>query len=130
MFTPRSYEEESLLWHRSGAWRQPTSYDRAQFHLIPEAILNAVPRSLTTDAKQREAWKCSLIENGFHIPSAILVLFALLADLVQSCELPPCIYAADEAYLRTAAWGSVWWPGVVQHHPALEFAQLEYSKLA
>jgi len=118
-FTPLSYEEESLLWHASGAWRQPTAYDRAQFHLIPEAVLDALPRSLNSDAKKREAIKCSLIGNGFHVPSVVVILFAILADLAQATAVPSCIYAADEAFLRKAAWNSVWWPNVVQEHPAL-----------
>lgn len=33
--------------------------------------------------------------------------------------VPPCFYRNDEEYLRAAAWGTVWWPSVVETSPYL-----------
>ena len=114
-----AYESESLLWKRD-QWRVPTALDKAQVHLIPASVVEALPRSLHRKKQnEQEDKRACLIGISFHIPSVALTLFIILADFAGAQQTPAPIYRSDEVYLRVATWNTVWWPGVVESFPGV-----------
>ena len=67
-FHPEAYRRGSLLW-KGDQWRVPCAGERLCMHAFPTAALDGVKGK--KDWKQREATRCSLVGNGFHLPSLL-----------------------------------------------------------
>ena len=80
-FPVHQYEQKALLWKES-CWRTPSAAERAAIMGVPPSMLEAAtaPEPLLRGAT--EDLRCSLVGNGFHIPSLMLVI-------VLSCALLP-----------------------------------------
>ena len=82
-FPPSAYEEQSVLW-RKDAWRQPTPSERAQMMGVPPSAVASVPAPMP---KKRQLQN-SLLGNGFHLPS-VLVMLCFLPQLMEAKVPPP-----------------------------------------
>ena len=111
-FPPGSYESHSLLWRRD-EWRQPNSAERCATMCIPPAAV----MSVNTPPAKREQQRNSLIGNGFHIPS-IMILLRLLPHLLQAKFVHPTIDPGD-GVLQARFQGTVWEPGRLDVWPHL-----------
>eukprot|EP00434_Breviolum_minutum_P039847 symbB.v1.2.035390.t1/scaffold4753.1/size44016/3 len=111
-FPPGSYESHSLLWRRD-EWRQPNSAERCATMCIPPAAV----MSVNTPPAKREQQRNSLIGNGFHIPS-IMILLTLLPHLLQAKFVHPTIDPGD-GVLQARLQGTVWEPGRLDVWPHL-----------
>ena len=114
-FPPASYEESSLLW-KGDVWRQPTPDERSQLMGIPPAATSAVQGSETRRVQVRN----SLLGNGFHLPS-IMVLLCTLPSLCAS-KCPPSLQPLDEMALKMRLEGTIWESGRIQSFPGLKDA--------
>ena len=74
-YPPAAYEAKNLLW-RGEDWRQPTARERACIHEVPFDILK--PCDEIQDADLREATRASLLGNGWHMGTFLVVLFMLI----------------------------------------------------
>lgn len=110
-FPPGSYEERSLVW-KNAEWRQLEPSERAQIMGIPVAALAAVPGG----PDQRLAKQNSLIGNGFHIPS-ILVLLMMLHQLLEAKIAKPL--PGPDFEFRNRLNHTVWEPGRLESMPVL-----------
>lgn len=81
-FPPGAYEEHSLVWKRDHC-RTLEPSERAQAMCVPIAAVTAT----TGPAEQRRAKQNSLLGNGFHIRS-ILVILMLLPQLLEAKLIP------------------------------------------
>ena len=77
-FPPGAYVESSLLW-KGEQWRTPSPSERAQMLGAPPSATAAVTGSQDDRVRLRN----SLLGNGFHVPS-IMVLISLLAGLCDT----------------------------------------------
>ena len=111
-FPPGSYESHSLLWRRE-EWRQPNSSERCAMMCIPPAAV----MSVHTPPAKREQQRNSLVGNGFHIPS-IMILMTLLPNLLQAKFIHPQIDPGDNG-LQSRLQGTVWEPGRLDVWPHL-----------
>eukprot|EP00435_Cladocopium_sp_Y103_P025477 s1719_g6.t1 len=114
-FPPGAYEEHSLLW-KQDLWRTPTPSERAQAMGVPLAAVAAVqgPPEL------RRAKQNSLLGNGFHIPS-ILVLLMLLPQLFEAKLLRQP--RTPDFELRERLSHTIWAPGRLDTMPDLLSAE-------
>lgn len=112
-FPPSAYEEGSLLW-KSDQWRQPSADERSQIMGIPPAVTRSVPGSQSVRTQVRN----SLLGNGFHLPS-IMILLTLIPFLCEA-KMSPSILPADEQDLRDRVAGTVWEPGRLESFPGLK----------
>ena len=87
-----AYESESLLWNRD-QWRVPTALGKAQIHMIPASVTEALSRSLQRKKQdEQEDRRASPVGNSFHIPSVALILFIILTDFSRVQAIPAVIY--------------------------------------
>ena len=112
-FPVESYEEVSLAW-KGESWRTLTPDERALIHGIPpDAVGNATLKAMPENKRVqiRNSW----IGNGFHIPSLVLVLWALVAE---GCSLRTPLQCVSEQHLRASIPGSAFDIAVLQalHH--------------
>eukprot|EP00434_Breviolum_minutum_P017681 symbB.v1.2.015606.t1/scaffold1172.1/size134038/3 len=112
-FPPSAYEEGSLLW-KSDQWRQPSADERSQIMGIPPAVTRSVPGSQAVRTQVRN----SLLGNGFHLPS-IMILLTLIPFLCEA-KMSSSILPADEQALRDRVAGTVWEPGRLESFPGLK----------
>ena len=112
-FPPTAYEERSLLW-RGDLWRVPSPAERAEVMGFPPGLLR--PVAGTQD--QRVQIQNSLVGNGFHIPS-IMLLLCLLPQLLQAKFVAPHLDDAQEVALLGRLEGTVWQPGRIDTFPGL-----------
>eukprot|EP00435_Cladocopium_sp_Y103_P006376 s317_g2.t1 len=110
-FPPGSYEERSLVW-KGDDWRQLEPGERAQVMGVPQAATAAIQGP----ASQRRAKRNSLIGNGFHLPS-ILVILMMLPQLLEA-KLAPAMQSPDYQ-LRARLHNSVWEPDRLATMPGL-----------
>ena len=111
-FPPSAYEEQSLLW-RQDEWRQPFPSERAQMMGVPPSAVAAVSATMP---KKRQLQN-SLIGNGFHLPS-ILILLCLLPQLLEAKVTPP-LTPLGERELHQRIVNTVWEPGRIDSFPGL-----------
>ena len=111
-FPPGSYEDASLMW-RKNEWRQPSTLERCQLMGIPPSVLDSV----SGPPDRRRQVQNSLIGNGFHIPS-IMLLLCLLPQLLDA-KIPSPLLDYDEHSLATRLEMTVWAPGRLQTFPGL-----------
>ena len=114
-YPPGAYEAKSLLW-RGAEWRQPTSREPAFIHDVPFDILK--PCDAIQDADLREATRASLLGNGWHMGTFVVVLFMLIrlgeASAPHFCEsVHKYDYFGDGMHLRSRLAGTVSNPGRV-----------------
>ena len=114
LFPPAAYEPNRLLCrdvNGRSEYRVPNAREKAAMHLIPECLLSGFPS---------EAGKASAVGNSFHIPSLALILLIFFQSMHPVVAIDPRLaYGPEEAYLRRAAAGTVWEPGVVQSFPGV-----------
>lgn len=110
-FPPGAYEEQSLVWKRD-QWRTLEPSERAQAMGVPIAAVAAT----TGHAEQRRAKQNSLLGNGFHLPSVIVILLMLPQLLEAKLVRQP---AAPDSALRARLHLTVWEPGRLDHMPGL-----------
>ena len=103
-FPPGSYEEGSLVW-RDEHWRQPSVLERCQLMGIPPSVLDSVPGP----PERRRQVQNSLIGNGFHLPS-IMLLLCLLPQLLEG-KIPTPVLDYEEQALVARLDNTVWAPG-------------------
>ena len=111
-FPPGAYEERCLVWHGE-SWRTPSPNERCELMGLPPDLLSPVAGSQARRTQARN----SLVGNGFHIPSIILLL-CLIPQVLEAkicTSLPP----ADESALRSRLRGTVWEPGTIEVFPGL-----------
>ena len=111
-FPPGAYESHSLLWRRDD-WRQPSSAERCALMGIPPAAV----MSVHTPPARREQQRNSLIGNGFHIPS-IMILMTLLPHVLQAKFIHHPLDPGDGP-LKARIAGTVWEPGRLEVWPHL-----------
>lgn len=121
-FPPGAYEDHSVLWNRD-RWRQPSSTERCGVMGLPPACVAHFPQGQSP--AQREQGRNSLIGNGFHLPS-VMMLMCLLPSLIQakiSVVPPPATFDT----LSNRLVGTVWepgrlevWPGLLGGHEVVE----------
>ena len=108
-FPVESYEEVSLAW-KGNAWRTLTPDERALMHGIPpDAVGNATLKKMP-ESKRVQIRNC-WIGNDFHIPSLVLVLWALVAE---GCSLRVPLQCVSEQHLRACVSGSAFDTAVLQ----------------
>ena len=116
-YPPAAYEERHLLW-RGDEWRPASARERAAIHELPYDLLK--PCDEIQDPEKREAARASLIGNGWHMGTFLVVLF-MLFQLAEPCPraqvVKPQQYAQDEWELRQRVRGSIFEPGKVFHAP-------------
>ena len=97
-FPPAAYEAESLLW-KQDEWRQPTPMERAQIHGLPPGLVQAIQAETSS---QKIARQNSIVGNGFHLPSVMLVLLILfqLAPAADTASVYLGLPDAQESALR------------------------------
>lgn len=113
-FPPGAYEEHSLLWNRE-RWRQPSSTERCGVMGLPPACVAHLPQGYSP--AQREQTRNSLIGNGFHLPS-VMILMCLLPALIEAkitITPPPVAFDA----LAERLTGTIWEPGRLEAWPGL-----------
>ena len=105
-FPPSSYEEASLLW-KDGTWRQLAPAERAAIMGIPATALDEVAPHL--QRPDRVAKLNSILGNGFHLPSLMLVLLVLfqLTDQAMAAQVPWPWSSSAEVRLRARVAGSI-----------------------
>ena len=112
-YPPAAYEARSLLW-RGEEWRQPTAREWACIHKVPFDILK--PCDKIQDADLREATRDSLLGNGWHMGTFLVVLFMLIqlgesrAPLFRETKHTFDDFD-DELHLRSRLSGTVFEPG-------------------
>ena len=106
-FPPSAYEEQSLVW------RKPLPSERAQIMGVPPSAVAAVSAPMP---KKRQAQN-SLLGNGFHLPS-LLVILCFSPQLLDAKMAPP-LTTQGEQDLRQRLVGTVWEPGRIQQFPGL-----------
>ena len=111
-FPPGSYEDVSLVW-REQEWRQPSVFERCQLMGIPPSAVESV----SGPPDRRRQQQNSMIGNGFHLPSIVLLL-CLLPQLMDA-KLPPPLFDVEEVGLASRLVGTVWEPGRLQSFPDL-----------
>ena len=79
-FPPMAYEAESLLW-KGQQWRQPYPHERAAMLGLPPDCLQSVTLA---NRDQTTAARNSLLGNGFHVPSIMLVFSIMLSSAASS----------------------------------------------
>ena len=102
-FPPGAYEERSLVW-KTDAWHPLEPSERGQIMGLPVAAASAVQGG----PDQRRAKQNSLIGNGFHIPS-ILVLLMLMPQLLEAKMTKQPV--SPDFDLRDRLRNTVWAPG-------------------
>ena len=119
-FPPRAYEARMLVWKGSDPplWRTLSSAERLAICGFPVAAVDEV---LQSDRGPGEARKKTLIGNGFHLPS-IIVLFTIMALEVLGAS--PALrtdlsYGPAELFLRRRVHGTVFQPGGFHSFPGL-----------
>ncbi len=118
-FPPTAYEEHSLLW-RNDKWRVPSPSERAEIMGLPPGLLRPVAGS----QDQRVQAQNSLVGNGFHIPSVMLLL-CLIPQLLQAKFIPYHMDDVHEVALHRRLQGTVWQPGRIEVFPGiLDAAQI------
>ena len=123
-FPTTAYETKSLLSKSTAAgtiYRTPLAVERAEVHCFPSSVIEKTcSRGRTPE--DMEDRRCSLVGNGFHIPSIMLALI-LLASLQQtvSYRVPVNTPLAElwEARLRNAIRGSAFEPGTCRAFPGI-----------
>eukprot|EP00435_Cladocopium_sp_Y103_P019584 s1435_g4.t1 len=110
-FPPGAYEEHSLLW-KGDAWRTLSPAECSQLMGTPHAATAAIQGP----PNQRRAKQNSLLCNGFHIPSLLVVLM-LLPQLLESKLLPSP--PSPDGALRARLQHTVWEPGRLAAMPDL-----------
>ena len=110
-FPPAAYKETSLVW-RGEEWRQLSPSERSQMLGVPPSATAAV----TGDQDERCRARNSLLGNGFHLPS-ILVLLSVLAQLCDA-KISFLLDPQQEA-LRARATNTVWGGDWVYNAPGL-----------
>ena len=111
-FPPGSYEEGSLVW-RDEHWRQPSALERCQLMGIPPSVLDSV----SGPPERRRQVQNSLIGNGFHLPS-IMLLLCLLPQLLEG-KIPTPVLDYEEQALVARLDNTVWAPGRLRTFPGL-----------
>lgn len=111
-FPPGSYEEGSLVW-RDEHWRQPSVLERCQLMGIPPSVLDSV----SGPPERRRQVQNSLIGNGFHLPS-IMLLLCLLPQLLEG-KIPTPVLDYEEQALVARLDNTVWAPGRLRTFPGL-----------
>ena len=103
-FPPGAYVETSLLW-KGERWRTPSPAERAQMLGSPPSATAAV----TGSQDERVRLRNSLLGNGFHIPS-ILVLFSLLSVMCDAKVqfMPDPTLSSIRARTEHTLWGGDW----------------------
>ena len=115
-FPESAHEDSSVLW-KGDQCRLPDSQERLSLHGCPAGAVDAIDTSLAS-WESAEARRNSLIGNGFHLPS-IMIVFILLAQTMQAVSLSVPLLPKDESWLRGRVRGTVWQPGVVESWPTL-----------
>ena len=113
-YPPAAYEARNLLW-RGEEWRQPSSRERACIHEVPFDILK--PCDTIQDPDLREASRASLLGNGWHMGTFLVVLF-MRVQLGES-RAPPSLDASHHGFnyfdveegLRARVSGTEFEPG-------------------
>ena len=118
-FPPSAYGDESLLW-KGSVWRHPTPNEKAVIMGIPSSAL----QSLHPDKppEERRAALNSVIGNGFHIPSVMLMLLILfqLTDKALACSPSPPWSCPSERRLLRLVPGSVFDDAYLRRSPFLQ----------
>ena len=109
-FPEGAYEPLSRLW-KGDQWRLPDSEERTQMHGLPSGCVAGAAEEMPWAEQERV--RCSLIGDGFHLPSIMLFLFMLL-QLVQPSVSLRCMYEPEERALRSRVQYTVWRPGILQ----------------
>ena len=127
-FPTTAYEERYLAVKGEGKekkLRPLTAAERAAVHCYPPSILEEAYTSGGNDtyaftASERENRHCSLIGNGFHIPSVMVVLI-LLGSLqgARANSIPKPLSCANEASLRGRVAGTAFEPDACLHFPGV-----------
>ena len=110
-FPPGAYEEHSLVW-KQDRWRQLYPEERAQLLGMPPAAVAAIqgPEARRTQGRN------SLLGNGFHLPSVLVIFMMLPALLDAKLVMAP---SAPDFLLRTRLQGSIWEPQRLDSFPDL-----------
>ena len=116
-FPPASYELESLLWY-GNQWRQPDPTERCIIHGLPPSIVSAISSS---NSAKRIQTQNSLVGNGFHMPTVVVLIFCLLQLGASCCPVPLC--DTSEQALKGRLEGTVWYPGRMHTFPGLKSAE-------
>ena len=96
-------------------WRQPDSTERAHIMGVPPSVLDHVaPKS---KADNRESVKCSLVGNGFHIPSAMIAIILACQMLPVAASCPAPMSGEVAGRLRGCVRGATWQPGLLDSWP-------------
>ena len=127
-FPPAAYRESSLVW-RGDEWRQLSPSERSQMLGVPPAATATV----AGDQDERCRARNSLLGNGFHLPS-ILVLLSVLAQLCDakiSFMLDPQQEALRARTVNTV-WGGDWVynaPGLLSVDDIIHDMELQFEPL-
>ena len=151
-FPTQAYEERSLLSKQAGesrTFRPPVSAERAEVHCFPSSMVEEATFAGTTPSEE-EGKRCSLVGNGYHIPSVMIALILLSSLQLVDPHKVHIQYPLSELWetrLRSAVQGTVFEPGVCETFPGvytssdltielwelfkpLNISQLEFDKWA
>ena len=102
-------------------FRPPLAAERAEVHCFPSSMIEAADFPGSKPSEE-DGHKCSLVGNGFHIPSVMIALILLASlQVVDSQRAPIHSPLAEfwETRLRNAVQGTVFEPGACEHFPGV-----------
>ncbi|CAE7257437.1 unnamed protein product [Symbiodinium microadriaticum] len=128
-FPPAAYNETSLVW-RGDEWRQLSPSERSQMLGVPPSATAAV----TGNQDERCRVRNSLLGNGFHLPS-ILVLISVLAQLCDAkiSFMPDPQQEALRARTANTVWGGDWLynaPGLLSVDDVVHDMEMQLEQLS
>jgi hypothetical protein len=123
-FPAPAYEATSMLTRSVGGettFRTPLAVERAEVHGFPSSLIET-GCDWDMSAEEKEDRRCSLVGNGFHIPSLMLAL-VLLASLqgtdAQHAPLRAPLPELWETRLRNKVRGTAFEPGACGCFPGV-----------
>ena len=105
----------------STTFRPPLAAERAEVHCFPSSMIEAADFPGSKPSEE-EGHRCSLVGNGFHIPSVMIALILLSSLQVVDSHRPPIQSPLTELWetrLRNAVQGTVFEPGACEHFPGV-----------
>ena len=122
-FPNPAYEEGSMLAKgkdKAKVLRPLSAEERAAVHGYPKSILSEGYNSEAYTTAEREDKLCSMIGNGYHIPSLMMVL-VLLSTLqgAKAQNIGRSLTCIKEGSLRARVDGTAFQPGVCDSFPGV-----------